>query len=52
MSILSITDSRQYLIFQLMEEVFAIDVSRVREILEFTTTTKVPKTPRLYERRY
>jgi purine-binding chemotaxis protein CheW len=45
MSVLSINDTRQYLTFQLGEEVFAIDVSRVREILEFTTITKVPKTP-------
>ncbi|MCX5804816.1 MAG: chemotaxis protein CheW [Proteobacteria bacterium] len=45
MSVLSITDTRQYLTFQLGEEVFAIDVSCVREILEFTTVTKVPKTP-------
>jgi purine-binding chemotaxis protein CheW len=45
MSVLSITDTRQYLTFQLEEEVFAIDVSCVREILEFTTITKVPKTP-------
>ena len=45
MSITSITDTRQYLTFQLEEEVFALDVSHVREILEFTTVTKVPKTP-------
>jgi purine-binding chemotaxis protein CheW len=45
MGVSSITDTRQYLTFQLGEEVFAIDVSRVREILEFTTITKVPKTP-------
>ncbi len=45
MSVTSITDIRQYLTFQLSEEVFAIDVSHVREILEFTTVTKVPKTP-------
>jgi len=45
MSILSITDTRQYLTFQLGEEIFAIDVSHVREILEFTTVTKVPGTP-------
>ena len=45
MSVFSITDTRQYLTFQLGEEVFAIDVSHVREILEFTTVTKVPKTP-------
>jgi purine-binding chemotaxis protein CheW len=45
MSVASITDIRQYLTFQLGEEVFALDVSHVREILEFTTVTKVPKTP-------
>lgn len=45
MSVPSITDTRQYLTFQLGDEVFAIDVSHVREILEFSTVTKVPKTP-------
>lgn len=45
MSVISITDVRQYLTFQLGEEVFALDVSNVREILEFTAVTKVPKTP-------
>jgi purine-binding chemotaxis protein CheW len=45
MSVSSITDTRQYLTFQLGEEVFGLDVSHVREILEFTTVTKVPKTP-------
>ena len=45
MSVTSISDIRQYLTFQLSEEVFALDVSHVREILEFTTVTKVPKTP-------
>ena len=45
MSVESITDVRQYLTFQLGEEVFGLDVSNVREILEFTSVTKVPKTP-------
>ena len=45
MSVASIADIRQYLTFQLSEEVFALDVSHVREILEFTTVTKVPRTP-------
>jgi purine-binding chemotaxis protein CheW len=45
MSVASITDTKQYLTFQLGEEVFAVDVSHVREILEFTTVTKVPRTP-------
>ena len=37
--------TRQYLTFQLDEEIFAIDVVNVREILEFNTVTKVPQTP-------
>ncbi len=41
----SINGTRQYLTFQLGDEVFAIDVANVREILEFSTVTKVPKTP-------
>jgi purine-binding chemotaxis protein CheW len=45
MSVASIVDTRQYLTFQLGTEVFAMDVSNVREILEFTTVTKVPRTP-------
>ncbi len=39
------TNTRQYLTFQLGEEIFAIDVVNVREILEFSTVTKVPQTP-------
>jgi len=38
-------NTRQYLTFQLDEEIFAIDVVNVREILEFNTVTKVPQTP-------
>jgi len=45
MTIESINDIRQYLTFKLSDEVFALDVSNVREILEFTDITKVPKTP-------
>jgi purine-binding chemotaxis protein CheW len=45
MSVASIADTRQYLTFRLGTEVFAMDVSNVREILEFTTVTKVPKMP-------
>jgi purine-binding chemotaxis protein CheW len=35
----------QYLTFTLGEEVYAIEISQVREVLEFTTVTKVPRTP-------
>jgi purine-binding chemotaxis protein CheW len=33
------------LIFKLDEEVFAIDISKIRQVLEYTTVTKVPQTP-------
>lgn len=45
MSVPSITETTQYLTFKLGEEVFALDVAKVREILDFTTVTKVPQTP-------
>ena len=45
MSVSSINGTRQYLTFQLGDEVFAIDVVNVREILEFSTVTKVPRSP-------
>jgi purine-binding chemotaxis protein CheW len=45
MSVTDITDARQYLTFKLGDEVFAIEVSKVREVLDFTTITKIPRTP-------
>jgi len=45
MSVAQITETTQYLTFKLEEEVFALDVAKVREILEYTTVTKVPQTP-------
>jgi purine-binding chemotaxis protein CheW len=45
MAVSEITDTRQYLTFKLDEEVFAVDVAQVREILELIPITKVPKTP-------
>ena len=45
MSVAGITETVQYLTFKLADEIFAIDVSKVREILEFTSITKVPQTP-------
>ncbi|MDD2853132.1 MAG: chemotaxis protein CheW [Desulfuromonadaceae bacterium] len=38
-------ETTQYLTFNLADEVFAVDVGRVREILEITSITKVPQTP-------
>ncbi|MBF0158631.1 MAG: chemotaxis protein CheW [Magnetococcales bacterium] len=37
--------STQYLTFMLDDEVFAVDIAKVREVLEFTNITKVPRTP-------
>ncbi len=45
MSISEITEATQHLTFKLDEEVFALDISKVREVLEYTTVTKVPQTP-------
>lgn len=38
-------ERRQYLTFRFAEETFAVDVAKVREILDFVPATKVPKTP-------
>nr|WP_320049757.1 chemotaxis protein CheW [uncultured Desulfuromonas sp.] len=35
----------QYLTFKLDGEVFALEISKVREVLDFTDITKVPQTP-------
>jgi len=35
----------QYLTFKLDPELFAVDIGRVREVLEFTSMTRVPRTP-------
>jgi purine-binding chemotaxis protein CheW len=45
MSTTEITETRQYLTFKLGGEVFATDVAKVREVLDFTTITKIPRTP-------
>ena len=45
MSAAGITESAQYLTFKLLDENFAVDVAKVREILDYTPATKVPGTP-------
>ncbi len=45
MSTTDITEATQYLSFNLDEEIFALDISKVREVLDYTTVTKVPQTP-------
>lgn len=41
----TVSKTTQYLTFKLGEEIFAVDVAQVREILDFTTVTKIPQTP-------
>jgi purine-binding chemotaxis protein CheW len=38
-------ETTQYLTFKLGDEVFALDIGKVREVLDFTAVTKVPQTP-------
>ena len=51
MSVSEITETRQYLTFKLGNEVFATDVAKVREVLDFTTITAIPQDARFHERR-
>jgi len=45
MSVAGITEITQYLTFKLGDEIFALDIGKVREVLDFTSVTKVPRTP-------
>ena len=45
MSVSEITETRQYLTFKLGNEVFATDVAKVREVLDLTPITAIPRTP-------
>jgi purine-binding chemotaxis protein CheW len=38
-------ETTQFLTFRLDEEIFAVEISKVREVLEYGTITKVPQTP-------
>ena len=38
-------ENNQYLTFKLDEEVFALGIDKVREVLDYTSVTKVPQTP-------
>jgi purine-binding chemotaxis protein CheW len=40
-----ITETKQYITFRLGDELFAIDVSQVREVLEISQITRVPTAP-------
>jgi purine-binding chemotaxis protein CheW len=45
MSVLDITEARQYLTFKLGKEIFATDVAKVREVLDLTNIASIPRTP-------
>jgi purine-binding chemotaxis protein CheW len=38
-------ESEEYLSFMLGEEVFALDISKVREVLDYRPVTSIPQTP-------
>ena len=40
-----IVETKQYLTFKLEDELYALSISQVREVLDFTKITKVPRTP-------
>ncbi len=41
----TISGTTQYLTFKLEDEVYATDIAQVREVLEYSKVTKVPRTP-------
>jgi purine-binding chemotaxis protein CheW len=41
----AIAETSQLLTFKLDDEVFALNISKVREVLDYTAVTKVPQTP-------
>ncbi len=45
MAVAEMTQTTQFLTFKLGDEVFALDITKVREVLDFTTVTRVPRTP-------
>ncbi|MBF0415726.1 MAG: chemotaxis protein CheW [Magnetococcales bacterium] len=45
MSVPGITVSTQFLTFHLDKEVYAIEISKIKEVLEWTSLTKIPRTP-------
>ncbi len=41
----AVAETAQYLTFKLEDEIYATNISQVREVLEFSKVTKVPRTP-------
>ena len=42
---MSITEPTKYVTFNLDDEIYALEIEQVREVLDFTSITKVPQTP-------
>jgi purine-binding chemotaxis protein CheW len=45
MEVQNASSTSQYLTFKLDQELFAVDIGKVREVLEVTTMTRIPRTP-------
>ncbi|MHB9093295.1 MAG: chemotaxis protein CheW [Eubacteriales bacterium] len=45
----NILDEKQYVVFKLGAEVFGLDINKVREIITYQETTKIPGTGQLIE---
>lgn len=45
MTVSNIMETSQYLTFYLNEEIFALNIIKIREVLEFDQVTTVPRTP-------
>ena len=45
MSVTTIVEVKPYLTFTLDDELFSVEVSKVREVLDYTNITKIPRTP-------
>ncbi len=45
MTTTAVAEAMQYLTFKLDDEIFALDITKVREVLDFTAVTRVPRTP-------
>lgn len=45
MALEATNETNQYLTFKLDGEIFALAIGKVREVLDFTTVTRVPQTP-------
>ena len=45
MATTAVEQTAQYLTFRLGEEVFALDIAQVREVLDYTAITRVPRMP-------